>query len=331
MPVLAKIVDDVQIAAQTNETTQQTTGFERFTQLSLAYGLVMNNTTAPIDTGRANSTVLPGTERTEGMWDGKVSYAEKQRLLRMLWGAPTKTELVASQAYQYVFDVPFRGELTPVFYTGEIGAGSNGEVCAGMFGTGYTLNVSPSDSRHSMPVIAKPALTGQTITSGGTVIDDTIANPRKWGLYGDATHTAAFGATPTLFDEAFDIALTISGIRNVYETVDPTLTSYKGSVSQSGGTAQLRFSLPVGALANTLIARGRAGDPTFFRLKNEGATLSGAHKWLDQTDMCGKLLSIERYGNTQGVKSLPFTFDLVPSVAWGKWLVFTQKLKENIA
>lgn len=262
--------------------------------------------------------VTPTKEWTEGSVDGRLTYDEF--LYALALAGITPAVVTAGGASTWTGSTSSAAPDT--FRTATV---ENGSSVRAHRAPGTVLTeLSYSIDRDGGCTIGGSSLgvrieDGITLSPGAVESVPTPVLIGQASVFMDAT-SAAIGTTKLL--RLHDLGWTLSGRANPVWTVDAAVPSYAATV-ETDPTCELSMSLEANAEGMGPLAVLRAGATRFVRVEAVGAVIgAGPATFRFRHDMAVKVKDVGDFGDTDGIVSTPWTFDVVHDAGWAKAQTF---------
>lgn len=263
------------------------------------------------------TTSLPNREWASARMTGIPTYNELPYVLASLIGQPTSVaETATGGAWEWLWDVSSTEEAPPTTYSLEVGTVGNEQVMAHSWINELELTVpSSGDASMGGSVIGRAMAPLAAFAGGLAQLDAVPIQGSQFCLYMDDT-AAALGTTK--MDRNFNTQLRLPPRRQAVWTVDCEEPSFAALVEIEGGEPMANILVAANGQGEDLLATARSGASKFIRLHAEGPDINGVDSHYFEFDMAGKIDRIDAYGDSGGVRSLPYGFHGVHDAAWGK-------------
>jgi hypothetical protein len=327
VPEVASIFSGVQIGAETTSGTAVSAS-KLLNYLSLEPGIALEfNKFRPMGQVVA-SAITPGKDSTEWNVTGQGSYSELIYPFCSLLTNTTPATLETT-ARRWTFTPLGRSEDTVKTYTVETGSSTRAQKATyGLF-TGLELTFNRTDG-----VTVAGSMVGQqiqdniTLTATPTAVEEAIILPTHLNCFIDAT-SGGLGGTKLLRD--FNAVFRCNDRFNTVWPINSANASYVSHVPVEPAV-QMELTLEADSAGMAYLVNARAGDTRYIRLSGTSTVLAGSTQFYDLViDMAGKISDIKAFDDSDGIKSLTYTFDAVYDAAWGAGQYLTIRLTNKTA
>jgi hypothetical protein len=316
MPEVASIFSGVQIGAETTSGTAVSAS-KLLNYLSLEPGIALEfNKFRPMGQVVA-SAVTPGKDSTEWAVTGQGSYSE---LIYPFCSLLTNTTpaTVETTARRWTFTPLGRSEDTVKTYTVEAGSATRAQKATyGLF-TGLELTFNRTDGvAISGTMIGQQIQDNITLTATPTSVEEAIILPTHLDVFIDTT-SGGLGGTKLTRD--FNAVFRCTDRFNSVWPINSANASYVSHVSAEPAV-QMELTVEADSAGMAYLVNARAGDTRYIRLSGTSTILAGSTQFYDlRIDMAGKISDIKAFDDTDGIKTLTYTFDAVYDATWTKYL-----------
>jgi hypothetical protein len=338
--VRSAVHDNSKVAVQAAAQTGATMSGNALILNSLGFGLpvpVMRGGSMFTPSGNQfPSTSIPSTKsHTEFPCDGILTYNAMNYVLAALFGNVTITTSSTAPHHtgtdnsgkQRLFKMANGLVISRALLTIETGASDRAKKVIDAFAQGLTIPFSDMEQSFSMPFIGGARQDDATPTTNATPLVPKIVNPGGFDVYvGDtqaALDTNENTGAAARFPLPVGATLTIPPLVQPNYRMNSSDTSYN-NLSDVAGVPTLSFETgdSDGDFA-TLIGLLTTGATKFFRIVALGDAIeAGAtdsrERWA--LDFSGKLISGEKPGEKDGMRTNTFEFQGVHDPTWGNVL-----------
>jgi hypothetical protein len=257
-------------------------------------------------------------ESVEAKIAGIPVFDELQYLLASLINYAAPAQQGATTAYKWLFESLNSGPDTLKTLTVEQGDTVRGHRFA--FGSVSDLKFSFDNKGVSLDgkMLGKALEDPFTMTAAGVTslpqipllrsqIDLYIADTAA-GLAGAAALTRGWSAEWSLGDR----------LKPMNPLGSANGASFAAVAENNKPKLQAKIFHEADASGMGLLTKLRAGTTQFLRIKCEGATISGAYKYLFQIDFAGKVMGTSEFKDADGVFAIEYNLDGVYDPTWTK-------------
>jgi hypothetical protein len=336
-PTRSAVYDQSKVAVQAAAQTGATMSGNALILNSLGFGLpepVMRGGSMFTPSGNQfPSTSIPSTKSHSTFpCDGVLSYNEMNYVLAALMGNVTITtsasapHVTGTNGKQRIFRLANGLVISRALLTIETGASDRAKKVIDAFAQGLTIPFSDMEQSFSMPFIGGARQDDVTPTTNATPVTPKIVNPGGFDVYVGDTFAALDTNENTGAAARFPLpsaaTLTIPELVQPNYRMNSSDTSYN-NLSDVAGIPTLSFETgdSDGDFA-TLIGLLTTGATKFFRIVALGDVIAGAtpsrERWA--LDFSGKLISGEKPGEKDGMRTNTFEFQGVHDPTWGNVL-----------
>jgi hypothetical protein len=317
VPEVATIANAVQIGAEATPGTGVAAS-KLLNYLSLEPGIDLSfNRFRPMGS-KVAGTVTPGKDATSWGVTGAGSYSELiYPFCSLLTNVSPST--VDTSAKLWTFTPAARTEDTIKTFTVEAGSATRAQKASYVLFTGVELTFNRTDGvTLSGSAIGQQIQDNIALTGSPTALEDVPILPTHLDVFIDPT-SGALGTTKMTRD--FNAVFRVNSRFNAIWPINSTLASY-GSHVEIEPTYQIELTMAADTQGMGFLVNARAGDTRFIRLSAVSTVLAGAAtaKYQLLIDAAGKISDIKAFDDTDGVKVLTYTFDLVYDATWTKFL-----------
>lgn len=309
MADLATLSRRLQLGVETTEGTV-VPAIRRFPNMRITPSPQMNFQTYNSTGSKFLSSVVPGSEWTEGDYEGPVSFGEIVYPFSSLlnYVAPVTVAGVST----WTFTPNLNTTDTTKSFTMEIGNSAQADQVAGMFFNGITLTFSPDEASMKGSVMGYRLNPVASITSAGvTDVENFVANATRTQLYYASTFAGL--SSGTLVTRAFNAELNIDGKYGTYRAMNAATTGYSGRQEK---VPDATLTLTLGAeysgtdfIEPITLADARAGAINYLRLKTDTTYNIGASS-------TAYSLTIDMACRVTAAYSLDSQDDVLKNVTW---------------
>jgi hypothetical protein len=316
MPEVSTLFNGVQIGAETTPgTSVAASKVLKYLNFQPTYWAGDFNTMMPLGQ-KVGSGVAPGYDFTNWAINSDVgSYSEFIYLYNSLFTNVTPTT-VDTSARLWTFTPAARSEDTVKTFTVETGSATRAQKATYVLVTGIeqTFNRSTGVTTTGT-AIGQNIQDNITLTASPTAPEDVPILPTHLDVFLDPT-SGAIGTTKLTRD--FNAVFRYQGARNPVWPINSTLASYASHV-ETAPTAQIELTVEADTQGMGPLVTARAGTIQYIRLSAVSTVLAGAAtaKYQLLIDMAGKITDIAGPTDTDGIKSVTYTFDAMYDSAWG--------------
>lgn len=244
-----------------------------------------------------------------------LTYAG-QTTANIAWNASAATVLAAIEALSNIPTGSMRVTQTvaasPLFtYLVEFGGALGETNVAQMTATDVTL-AGGGDS-----------VTPSTVTAGAAVTTVALVPvlPTQVCIYAFSTAQTSISTTTNetatfQLTDVMEITLAVTGRYGPYYTLDCTQSSFN-SLVELQPTMQLTLKMLADSVGLGYLTQLRNGGTVYFRVKAVGAVISTVEHYELTFDFAGNISAASELGDSDGVISVTWTFDGVPSLING--------------
>jgi len=313
MPEVASIFSGVQIGAETTSGTAVSAS-KLLNYMSLEPGIALDfNKFRPMGQVVA-SAITPGKDSTEWSVSGQGSYSE---LIVPFCSLLTNTTpaTVETTARRWTFTPLGRSEDTVKTYTVESGSATRAQKATyGLF-TGLEMTFNRTDGvTLSGTMVGQQIQDNITLTASPTAYEEAIILPTHLDVFVDAT-SGGIGGTKVTRD--FNAVFRCNDRFGTVWPINSANASYVSHVSTEPAV-QIELTMEADSAGMAYLVNARAGDTRYIRLSATSTVLAGTTQFYDlRIDMAGEISDIKAFDDTDGIKTLTYTFDAVYDSAWG--------------
>ena len=147
-----------------------------------------------------------------------------------------------------------------------------------------------------------------------TAIEDAPILPQHLDVYVDTTSTS-FGLTKMTRD--FNAVFRYNDARAAVWAINSANASYVNLV-ETAPTVQMELTMEADTQGMGFLTNARAGDTRYLRLAAVSTVLAGAGtaKYQMLVDMAGKISAISGPDDTDGIKTVTYTFEAIYDSSW---------------
>lgn len=331
MPEVASIFSGVQIGPETTPGTG-VTATKLLNYLSLEPGISLDmNRFRPMGQLVA-SAITPGKDSTEWGVSGQGTYSELvYPLCSLLTNVSPSTVDTTAKLWDFI---PLgRSEDTVKTYTIESGSATRAQKATyGLF-TGLELTFNRTDGVSiSGSAIGQAIVDNITLTPTPTAIEDKPILPTHLDVYIDTT-SGGLGGTKMTRD--FNAVWRCNDRFNAVWPINSANASYVSHVN-SEPAIQMELTMEADTQGMGPLADARLGTTKYIRL---AAIAPAAYGYAGATtapyeliiDMACKVSAINAFDDTDGIKTLTYTFDAVYDSAWSTGRYLRIQLQNKVA
>lgn len=287
----------------------------------------MNFKTYSATGSKFTTSVVPGSEWTEGEFEGPLSFGEIIYPLSSIanYAAP----VTALGASTWTFTPGLNTADTTKSFTLEIGSTAAYEQVLGLFFNGITFTFSPEDAEVKGSFIGKETkvLTSGFTNASMTTIENKVANATKTELY----YASSFAglSSGTLVTRAFNAELSIEDKYGTFKAMNASNSSYTGRMEKM---PDAKLVLTLGAeytgsdfVEPITLADARAGTTNYLRLITTTTEVIGtsALVYTFQVDMACKVTKGYAFGEQDDVlKNVEWELTIVEDATSSKAIEF---------
>lgn len=264
------------------------------------------------------SAITPGKDSTTYGLSGQGSYGELEVLFCSLLTNVTPTT-VDTSAKLWDFIPLGRSEDTVKTFTVETGSATRAQKATYVIANGAELTFNRTDGISiSGSAFGQQIQDNITLTATPTAYEDKPILPTHLDVYVDTT-SAGLGGTKLTRD--FNAVWRCNDRFGQVWPINSANASFVSHVSTQP-TVQIELTVEADSSGMAYLANARAGDTRYIRL---AAVAPAAYGFAGATtapyecliDMAGKISAINAFDDTDGIKTLTYTFDAVYDAAWG--------------
>ena len=263
---------------------------------------------------KAASGVAPGYDYMSWSLSADVgSYSEMivplNSLLKL--AAPTTVETTARL---WTFKPTGRSEDVIQTFTAQTGSATRAQKASFLAVTGLEITFNRSTGVSLSGTAISQSVTDNVTLDTATAYEDVPILPQHLDVFVDTT-SGGIGGTRMTRD--FNAVFRYNDARAAIWPLNSTLSSYANLVETSP-TVQIELTMEADSQGMGFLTNARAGDTRYIRLGATSTVAAGAAgaKYLMTIDMAGKISDIKGPDDTDGVKTVTYTFEAIYDSAW---------------
>lgn len=322
MPEVSTLFNGVQIGVETTSgTTVSASRLLNYLSFQPTFWAGDFNVMRPMGQ-KVASAVAPGYDYTT--WDLSAdvgSYSEIIYPLSSLLTAATPTT-VETSGRLWTFKPAGRSEDTIKTFTVETGSATRAQRAPFVFVDGIEITFNRSTGMTiSGSAVGNGITDNVALTGSPTSIEDAIVLPVHLDVYLDST-SGGLGGTKLTRD--FNAVFRYNTARGPIWPINSALSSY-GSTVDTAPTVQIDLTMEMDSQGGSTFALARLGTTSYIRLAAVSTVLAGAAaaKYQLVIDMAGKITAIAGPDDTDGIKTVTYTFDAIYDSTWASGTFLT--------
>lgn len=330
MPEVSSLFNGVQIGAETTPGTAVSAGkLLNYLNFQPTFWPGDFNVMKPMGQ-KVGSGVAPGLDYTSWALNSDVgSYSELVYPYCSLFQNVSPTT-VDTSAKLWTFVPAGRSEDTIKTYTVQTGAATRAQQASYVLVTGFEQTFNRTNGVTSTGTAIGQSISDNVVlTSTPSAIEDQPILPTHLDVFLDTT-SAGIGVTRLTRD--FNAVFRYNDARSAVWPINSTLGSY-GSHVETPPTVQIELTVEADSQGMGPLVTARAGTIQYIRLSAVSTVLAGAAtaKYQLLIDMAGKITGIAGPDDTDGIKSVTYTFDAMYDSAWGSGQFMKVQLQNKVA
>lgn len=220
-------------------------------------------------------------------------------------------------AYQWVFSSQTSAPDSFKTFTVEAGDSNRAQNYAGVVFTDFTLTIDRTNAAISGNALGQRMNDGFTLSTGASVIGDSLIMPGQFKLYMEDSQGAL--GTATALNRAFQFQYSISGRQSPIWPINSDNLSYAATVEAQGVTVQSQLTLAADATGMSLLDTMRRGKRKFIRVEGIGGTTAagGTALYKLRVDFSGEVIQVPSEQTMQELKMMQWTLGAVHDSTWG--------------
>lgn len=278
---------------------------------------------------KAGSGVAPGYDYTSWELSSDVgSYSEIIYPLASLL-KDVSPSTVETTARLWTFKPTARSEDTVRTYTVETGSATRAQKATFVTVTGLEMTFNRSTGvTVSGSAIGQNIQDNISLTGSPTTIEDAPILPTHLDVFVDTT-SSSIGSTKLTRD--FNAVFRYNDARQAVWPINSANASF-ANVVETRPTAQIELTVEADSSGMGYLVNARAGTMSYIRLSAVSTVLAGAGtaKYQMLIDAAGKITNIAGPDDTDGIKTVTYTWDLMFDSSWSSGTYLTIGVQNKV-
>jgi len=331
MPEVSSLFNGVQLGAETTAspgTAVSATKLMNYLNWQPTFWAGDFNVMTPMGQ-KAGSGVAPGYDYTSWELSSEVgSYSEIIYPLASLL-KDVSPSTVETTARLWTFKPTARSEDVTRTYTVQTGSATRAQKAAFVSVTGLEVTFNRSTGLTMSGAAIGQAISDNIALDTATSIEDAPVLPTHLDVYVDTT-SSSIGSTKVTRD--FNAVFRYNDARAPIWPINSANASY-ANIVETRPTAQIELTMEADSGGMGYLTNARAGTTSYIRLAAVSTVNAGAvsAKYQIVIDAAGKITNIAGPDDTDGIKTVTYTWDLIYDSSWSSGTYLTIGVQNKVA